>query len=147
LVAAVKRLLVSGAWLLAACATPPASPSAFEPSIGHHQPTPNAATAPDEDANAAQPDHASDDEIDGSAAISPTVEDEALCRHIVKLVQSESQDRASAEQTAELIVSCAFALAHDRQRLGTEEFDRRAACLLDATAAADFAACAPASAP
>lgn len=77
----------------------------------------------------------------------PTAEEEALCRHIVKLVQSESQDRASAEQTDELLVSCALALAHDRRRMGTEEFERRAACMFAAATVADFAGCTPEPAP
>lgn len=136
--------IACAAWLLAACATPPASPSAIEPALGHHQPLP---TAEDEAvAQTEQPPASASVQVVGASPMLPTAEDEALCRHIVKLVQSESQDRASAEQTDELLVSCAFALAHDRRRIGTQEFDRRAACMLAATAVADFTACAPESA-
>jgi hypothetical protein len=135
------------AWLLAACAAPPTSQSAIEPTLGHHQPLPTASNdAAPTDAEQPHHDHASEEAVADSSML-PTAEDEALCRHIVQLVQSESQDRASAEQTNELLVSCAFALAHDRRRMGTEEFERRAACMLAATTVADFAACAPAPAP
>jgi hypothetical protein len=142
----MKRLLPFGAWLLAACATPPASPSAIEPALGHHQPQPPTSNDADADADAEPPTRASE-AIVGESSLLPTAEEEALCQHIVKLVQSESQDRASAEQTDELLVSCALALAHDRRRMGTEEFERRAACMSAATAVVDFAACAPESAP
>jgi hypothetical protein len=75
----------------------------------------------------------------------PTADEDALCRHIVKLVQSESKDPATADQTVELTASCALALAHDRRRIGEEEFGRRAECMFAATTVADFSACAPAS--
>lgn len=140
----MNRLVASGAWLLAACAAPAASSSAIEPALGHHQPLPTASNDADAntDTDAEQPDRATEEAAEHSSIL-PTAEEEALCQHIVKLVQSESQDRASAEQTDELLLNCALALAHDRRRMGQEEFDRRAACMVAATTVADFAACAP----
>jgi hypothetical protein len=148
LVAGVKKCLVAvGAWLLAGCATPAASSSAIEPRLGHHQPLPEASPNAVEPAPSHQPPASNDTapKIADSSML-PTAEEDALCRHIVKLVQSESPEPASAEQTDELILNCGLALAHDRRRMGREAFDRRAACMFAATAVADFAACAPESA-
>jgi hypothetical protein len=154
---AVKRLAVLGAWLLAACATPP-STSGIEPLLGHHQPLPNASPSAVEPAPVHEqaPPPASDDTpadvepVDGESeevvevsSVLPTAEEDALCRHIVKLVQSASQEQASAEQTDELILNCGLALAHDRRRMGREEFERRATCMRAAKAVEDFADCTP----
>jgi hypothetical protein len=157
---AVKRLIASGAWLLAAaCATPPSS-SGIEPLLGHHQPLPTesrstAAPAPDHQqpqppasndtaADVEPVDPESEEAVEPSSVL-PTAEEDELCRHIVKLVQSESQEQASAEQTDELILNCGLALAHDRRRMGREEFERRAACMRAATSVEDFADCTPVS--
>jgi hypothetical protein len=149
LVAGGVKRLAAAAWLLAACATAPASDSAIEPTLGHYQPLPKAIPSADEPAPGHQPPPASNDTADTTddSPMLPTPEEDALCRHIVKLVQSESPDEATAEQTDELTLNCGFALAHDRRRMGKEEFERRAACMRAATAVADFAACAPEPAP
>jgi hypothetical protein len=158
----VKRLIASGAWLLAAaCATPP-STSGIEPLLGHHQPLPKESPSAVErepvpeqapppasnetPADVEPADPASEEPVEASSVL-PTAEEDALCRHIVKLVQSESQEQASAEQTDELILNCGLALAHDRRRMGREEFERRAACMRAAKAVEDFADCTPASEP
>jgi hypothetical protein len=158
----MKRLLACGAWLLAAaCATPP-STSGIEPLLGNHQPLPKESPsavepepvheqppppATDDTVEDVEPvDGESEEPVDDSSVL-PTAEEDALCRHIVKLVQSESQEQASDEQTDELILNCGLALAHDRRRMGREEFDRRASCMRAATSIEDFSACAPAPEP
>jgi hypothetical protein len=151
----VTRLAVIGAWLLAACAAQPAEPSGIEPLLGHHQPLPKEPLSADESAperqkpepipwseTTAGAEQAPDSDGEASSVL-PTAEEDALCRHIVGLVQSESQERATVEQTDELILNCGLALAHDRRRMGKEEFERRASCMFAATTVADFAACAP----
>jgi hypothetical protein len=144
--AGVKHVVACGAWLLVACATPPASDSGIEPMLGHHQPLPEASVERAPGDPSPLPPASSDAAGTTDSAMLPTAEEDALCRHIVKLVQSESREPASAEQTDELILNCGLALAHDRRRMGKEEFDRRAACMRAATSVADFAACAPESA-
>jgi hypothetical protein len=147
--------------VFAACATTRET-SAIQPALGHYQPLPAAsndadpaadpgpdATAdpdPDPDSDEPTPPSASEETVNESS-ISPTAEEDALCRHIVKIVQSESPDPATDEQTAELIVSCGFALAHDRRRIGAEEFERRSACMFLVSTVEEFAACTPEPAP
>jgi hypothetical protein len=158
----MKRLAATGAWLLVACATQPATPSAFEPAFGHHQPLPTESPtkgepAPehqqppppesDDTAARAEPEVPTSEEVADPSSMLPTAEEDALCRHIVKLVQSESGSLASSEETDELILNCGLALAHDRRRMGMEEFERRAACMRAATTVADFAACVPSETP
>jgi hypothetical protein len=160
----MKRLTTIGAWLLAACATQPAEPSGIEPLLGHHQPLPAESPSAVEPAperqepepipwsettgDAEQPADSTGEEVASTdSSLLPTAEEDALCRHIVRLVQSESQGQASAEQTDELILNCGLALAHDRRRMGKEEFERRATCMRAATKVADFAACTPEPAP
>lgn len=135
---------LSPLWLVSACAKPPETPSAFAPEFGHSQPLPTEPSGEGANANTEPHQDASDDEPSEPPAL-PTAEEETLCSHIVGLVQSESKDPATADQTAELLTSCALALAHDRRRLGEEEFGRRAACISAATTVADFSACAPGS--
>ena len=136
----MKRISLAAS-LLAACATQPTEPSAIEPALGHYQPQP---TEPSEsDPETEQAERPSEEAPVGEWAM-PTAEEESLCLHIVAIVQSESTDRATPEQTEELLASCSLALAHDRKRIGTEEFDRRAACMVKATTVAGFSVCAPA---
>ncbi len=127
------------ACLSSACAKPPETPSAFAPEIGHRQPLPTEPSEADPDTNGEPHREASDGPSEPLAQ--PTADEDALCRHIVAVVKSESKDPATAEQTAELIASCALALAHDRRRLGDEEFERRSTCMLAAETVADFTAC------
>jgi hypothetical protein len=147
----VKRLTALGACLLAtACAAQPTSSSGIEPLLGHHQPLPTDHQQPlppasnDTAADVEPVDPESEEAVEPSSIL-PTAEEDELCRHIVKLVQSESQEQASAEQTDELILNCGLALAHDRRRMGKEEFERRAACMRAAKAVEDFADCTPVS--
>jgi hypothetical protein len=157
----VKRQVAFAAWLLAACATQPEPASGIEPLLGHHQPLPTQSASavepaperqeqrplPSSDTDAdAEPSDPPSEQVTADSPMLPTAEEQALCQHIVKLVQSESREQASAEQTDELILNCGLALAHDRRRMGTEEFERRAECMFAAKTVADFAACAPESA-
>lgn len=129
---------LSATWLLA-CATKPEQPTAFAPEIGHYQPLPTPPS--DAETSETSSDAGETNRASSQPPALPTAHEDALCRHIVKLVQSESKERATADQTAELIASCALALAHDRRRLGEEEFQRRAACMSAATTVAEFTPC------
>lgn len=144
-------------WTLLGCATKREPSSTIGPALGHSQPLADASTPePTPEPVDAQPSEQPPAPVptepeqpgdgDPPTAIAPVTEDdEALCRHITRVVVAESNNAAglSPEQIDELIVSCSLALAHDRRNLSEAEFRRRAACVREASTVAGFSACQP----
>jgi hypothetical protein len=140
-----------GALALIGCARSSTPSSVLEPTLGRSQPLPSATTSTLEPSDSPQalddrPTAAeqSDEPTPTVAPPAPVTEtEEQLCRHITSVVLAESERNAelSGDQLDELIASCSLALAHDRRKLGEDEFRRRADCVRKATSTAAFSAC------
>lgn len=138
------------------CAAPQQPSPSLGPALGHSQPLADAPASaqpsepvPESEPVEPEPTPASASEADAAptkpSPAAVTEEDEALCRHITRVVLSESNNAAglSVEQIDELVVSCSLALAHDRHKLSEAEFRRRAECVREASTVAGFGACQP----
>jgi cytoskeletal protein RodZ len=160
---ALVRIFV-GALALIGCVRSSTPSSALEPTLGRSQPLPSATTSTSPVTPSTLEPSDSPQEIEDNPTTpeqpdepTPTVAppapvtqtEEQLCRHITSLVHAESKRNAglSGDQLDELIASCSLALAHDRRKLGEDEFHRRADCVRKATSTAALSACGDSSDP
>lgn len=153
---AVMALLIP--FLPLGCAAQQQPSPSLGPALGHSQPLADesASVQPSEPAPEPEPEPVEPEPTPAGASeadaaptkpspAAVTEEDEALCRHITRVVLSESNNAAglNVEQIDELVVSCSLALAHDRHKLSEAEFRRRAECVREASTVAGFSACQP----